>query len=77
MIVERYGIWNPTTKSFSGDYLRVGGIDLGEFQDLVEAEFRRAKRAHPENAGFFMRSMWFTGSPYGAEIMALLREVRS
>lgn len=67
--VERFGIWNPTSKTVSGDYLRVDGRSLGEFRDLVDAEFRRAGSA------FHMRPMWYTGSPFADEILELERTV--
>lgn len=71
LYVIRYGIWNEMTKSVSGDYIRVGDTDLGEFADLRDAEYRRAESA------FNMRPMWWTGSPYGREILKLAEEVRS
>lgn len=76
MIVERYSILDPVTKQPSGDFLRVDGVDLGSFRDLVDAEIRRAKLEYPENPAFYMRPMWFTGSPFGAEIMELAKAVR-
>lgn len=76
LYVVRYALWNPTTRSWSGDYIKVGNVDLGEFRDLVDWEFQRAKREHPDNPGFHMRSMWYTGSPYGAEILAIAKEAR-
>lgn len=76
MIVERYCTFDPVSGCPSGDYLRVGGVDLGCFRDLIEAEYQRAKRDHPENPAFHMRPMFASGSGFGREIMALVREVR-
>lgn len=72
MEVERYGVWSESTKTVSGDYLRVGGVDL-DLRHIVDLEYARAAREHPENPGFHMRPMFYTGSPYGEEIMKLLR----
>lgn len=70
MQVERYGIWNETMQSVSGDMLRVGGVNLGDFRDLVDAEYKRA------GCAFNMRPMFYTGSPFGAQIMELVAQVR-
>jgi hypothetical protein len=69
-LVSRYCTIDPVTNQPSGDFLRVGRIDFGEFRDLVDAEFQRAGSA------FHMRPMWFTGSPFGAEILALAAQAR-
>lgn len=70
MQVERYCKYLSEMRPRSGDYLRVGGVDLGEFRDLVDAEYKRAGSA------FAMRPMFYTGSPYGAEILDLASQVR-
>ena len=58
MLVERYAQWNPTMKGYSGDFLRVDGIELGHVKDLNG-------RGNP----------WFyTGSPYGREILEANRD---
>lgn len=70
--VVRYSLPNPADPSRpSGDFLRVGSVDLGAFRDLVDAEFQRAN-----GNAFDMCQMWYTGSPYGAEILALARLAR-
>jgi len=70
--VERYALTNPVDPSRpSGDFLRVGAVDLGSFRDLVDVEFQQAK-----GIAYDMRQMWYTGSPYGAEILELARRVR-
>lgn len=74
--VERYCQFCPVTRGPSGDFLRVGPIDLGGIRDIVEAEYRRAAEERPDNPAFAMRPMFFTGSPFGAEILALARIVR-
>lgn len=68
--VSRYCLIDPVTKRPSGDYLRVGDRDLGPFRDLVDAEFKRAGSA------FHMRPLFYTGSPFGAEILELADQVR-
>ena len=68
--VSRYGIWNETAKTVSGDFIRVGNTELGEFLDLVQAEYERAGSA------FNMRAMWYSGSHYGKEILELAKHVR-
>ena len=70
MKVSRYHKTDPITGMASGDFLRVGDTDLGSFRDLAHAEFKRAGSA------FGARPMWYTGSPFGKEIMELVREVR-
>ena len=45
-------------------------IRLGDVRDLVDAEYDRAGSA------FHLRPMWYTGSPFGAEIVKLLLQVR-
>lgn len=77
LFVTRYSKWLSDFRPWSGDYLRVGNTDLGEFQDIVEAEYQRAKADHPANPAFHMRPMFYTGSPFGAEILALARECRA
>lgn len=76
LIVSRYGKTDPITGLPSGDYLRVGNHDLGEFGDILDAEYERAKVVHPSNPAFHMRPMFYTGSPFGAEILELARQVR-
>ena len=66
LTVTRYGFWNESTKTVSGDYLRVGGRDLGETRSIARLEIERA--ATPRD----IRPMFYTGSPYGAEILALV-----
>ena len=66
----------PVTKRPSGDYLMVGDRDFGSFRDLVEAEYQRAKAENPANPAFVMRPMWYTGSPFGEEILKLADQVR-
>jgi hypothetical protein len=61
----------------AGDYLRVGDVSLGDFRDLVDAEYASAKAKHPENPAFHMRRMFYTGSPYGKEILKLAKQVRT
>jgi hypothetical protein len=68
--VIRYCRIDPLTGLPTGDFLMVGDIDLGPFRDLVDAEFARAGSA------FYMRPMWWTGSPYGAEILDLVEQAR-
>lgn len=55
----------------SGDYLRVGGVELGPTNIASGLEYERAKVLHPENPAFHMRGMFFTGSPHGQEILDL------
>ena len=74
--VARYSRLCPITRWWSGDFLQVGETDLGGFRDLIEAEYRRAAEERPDNPAFAMRPMFFTGSPFGAEILALARIVR-
>jgi len=70
--VSRYCLANPLDPARpSGDFLRVGAVDIGAFRDLVDAEFQRAN-----GRAYDMRPMWYTGSPYGAEILELARMVR-
>ncbi len=69
--VSRYGIIDPVTKRPSGDFLRVGDRDLGPFRDIVDVEYARAGSAYA------MRPMFYTGSPFGAEILALADQVRN
>ncbi len=69
MLVERCSI--PGEFGPSGDFLRVDGIELGETRASGDLEFQRAKERHPDNPAFHMRPMFYTGSPYGAEILAL------
>jgi hypothetical protein len=76
LAVTRYGFWDPVMKAHSGDRLSVGDIDLGEFRDISDAEYRRAAAANAGNPAFHMRPMFFTGSPFGAEILELARAVR-
>ena len=70
-MVERYGIWNDSTQSVSGDYLRVNGIELGDVRASADLEYKRCQREHPDNPAFHMRPMFYTGSPYAKEILAL------
>lgn len=74
--VTRYSIVDPVTGTPSGDFLRVGDCDFGAFSHLVAAEYARAKKSHPENPAFHMRPMFYTGSPFGAEILQLAQEAR-
>lgn len=74
--VVRHSGWNEAQGRASGDFLSVGGVDLGGFGDIVDAEYRRAAEDHPENPAFHMRPMFRTASPWGREIWALARQVR-
>lgn len=69
--VTRYSTRDPVTGLPSGDFIQVGSIDLGSVHALVTAEYQRAKAICPRNPAFAMRPMWFTGSPFGAEILEL------
>lgn len=70
MMVVRYCEYLSESRPFSGDYLKVGDVDLGEFRDIVDAEYKRAGGA------FAMRQMFYTGSPFGTEILELAQKVR-
>ena len=70
-MVERYGIWNEETQSVSGDFLRVNGIELGHVSKTGDLEFARCQEEHPDNPASHMRPMFFTESPFAAEILAL------
>lgn len=74
--VSRYCRFDPVTKRPSGDFIKVGDTDLGGFRDLVEAEYQRAAKERPDNPAFAMRRMFFTGSPFGREILELAESVR-
>ena len=74
--VSRYCRVDPVTKRPAGDFLTVGDTDLGGFRDLVEAEYQRAAKERPDNPAFAMRRMFFTGSPFGREILELAKGVR-
>lgn len=76
LIVSRYSKTDPITGMPSGDHLRVGKHDLCAFSDIVNAEHERAKAECPRNPAFNMRPMFYTGSPFGAEILQLARQVR-
>jgi hypothetical protein len=68
--VTRYSRYISEFRPRAGDYLRVGDVDLGDFRDLVDAEYLRAgSAAH-------MRPMFYSGSPFGAEILQLAAQVR-
>lgn len=69
MQVTRYSKANGTPTG-TGDFLKVGDIDLGDFRDLADAEYERAGSASN------MRPMFFTGSTYGPEILKLAQQVR-
>jgi hypothetical protein len=73
--VSRYGIADPLTRSVGGDYLRVGDRELGDVRIAGKLEYLRAKRDNPSNPAFHKRGMFFTGSPYGKEILELFEEV--
>ena len=75
-LVERYSRYLSEFRPRSGDYLKVGDVDLGDFKDLVDWEYNRAKAEHAENPAFNMRPMWYTGSPYGQEILDIAKMVR-
>jgi hypothetical protein len=77
LTVVRYTVWDELTNIPLGDYLRVGDHDLGQFRDIVGAEYARAKVEHPENPAFHMRPMFHTGSGFGAEILDLAKRVRN
>lgn len=68
--VSRYGVINEIDGRSSGDFISVGNIKLGEFRDLVNAEY--------ENKGCTrkMRPMWYNNSPFGREILKLAFKVR-
>lgn len=68
-LVERYAVAGIAGRP-SGDFLRVGGVDLGS-RKAADLEYARAKADHPENPAFYMRPMFYSGSPYGREILAL------
>ena len=70
LTVSRYCKYISEFRPRSGYYLSVGGVELGEFQDIVQAEYKRAGTAYD------MRPMFYTGSPFGAEILELARKVR-
>jgi hypothetical protein len=72
LTVSRRGRFNPITNSVDGDFLAVGGVLLGDCRDIASLEYNRAKAAHPENPAFYMRPMFYTGSPFGAEILFLV-----
>jgi hypothetical protein len=59
------------------DCLQVGGVNVGSLVALAHAEYKRAQQEHPENPAFHMRRMFYTGSPYGAEILQLAKETRT
>jgi|GEM_PF-3535057 len=54
-----------------------GTITVGKLRmclaTLVKFEFARARRLHPENSAFAMRPLFYTGSPFGREILELAR----
>lgn len=77
LTVTRYTRYDERTKRMSGDFLTVGDIDLGEFRDIVEAEYQRAAKEQPDNPAFAMRRLFFTGSPFGREILELAKSVRT
>lgn len=60
-----------TSAHGSGDCLTVDGVAL-DLRDMCRREHERAKRLHPDNPAFNMRPMFWTGSPYADEILALL-----
>ena len=69
--VSRYSLKDPLTGGMKGDFLRVGDRELGDVRIAGNLEYLRAKREHPSNPAFHMRPMFFTGSPYGKEILEL------
>jgi hypothetical protein len=73
--VSRYAILDPLTGDMGGDFLRVGDRELGDVRIAGDLEYLRAKRDNPSNPAFHMRRMFFTGSPYGKEILELFDEV--
>lgn len=73
--VSRYALKDPLTGDMGGDFLRVGDRELGDVRIAADLEYLRAKRDHPSNPAFNMRRMFFTGSPYGKEILELFDEV--
>ena len=70
LTVIRYCKYISEFRPRSGDYLSVGGVELGEFQDIVQAEYERAGTAYN------MRPMFYTGSQFGAQILELAQKVR-
>ena len=58
--------WSP-----SGDYLQVGDIDFGYFRDMVEVEFKRVQSKSGKDTMGMMRPMFYSGSPYGIELLKL------
>lgn len=75
--VSRYCRVDPVTERPAGDFLKVGDTDLGGFRDLVDAEYRRAAKERPDNPAYAMRRMFFTGSPFGRDILALAEGART
>ena len=69
--VVRYAKWDKLQNRPSGDYLCVGTFELGHVSVAGNLEFERAKRVNPRNPAGAKRPMFYTGSPYGAEILAL------
>lgn len=74
LVVSRWCKWDPSMESMTGDFLCVGGVEL-DLRVVVAIEYEYAKAEHPENPAFNMRPMFYTGSPYGAEILKLAQHI--
>lgn len=55
----------------TGDFISVGSVELGQTVDVVAREKARAAKIDPANVSKHMRPMFYTGSPYGSELLEL------
>lgn len=74
LFVARYAMIDPLTGRPGGDYLRVGSRELGSVKSIADLEYLRAEKDHPENPAFHMRRMFYTGSPFGEDILKLIED---
>ena len=69
--VTRYSKPGGMYFSGTGDFISVGGKVLGETFAVAALEKERASKIDPVNVSRHMRPMFYTGSPYGAELLEL------
>lgn len=56
----------------TGDFISVDGVELGETVSVAALEKARAANIDPVNVSRHMRTMFYTGSPFGDELLELV-----
>ena len=71
--VVRGADFNAVTRRPGAEWFEIDGVRR-DLTALRNAEYQRANSLHPDNPAYHMRPMFYTGSPYADELLALIAE---